>query len=150
MNLPAHCCTTTNDSRIKVEQRGRKAIFVNEGKLTYVRVEVDGCVIKNAKAADFIVSRSDIGDVIIELKGRDVAEAVKQVEATAKYWVDNKHCNKKIAALIVSTQFPKTSTAVLRAKDRFRKTYGTPLHVVTKNYEGSVEAIFSARGPHRV
>jgi hypothetical protein len=146
---PTHCCTETRVSRIKVEQFGRKAVFINDQNTVHQSIQVDGCVIQNEKAADYVVSRAAFGDVIVELKGKDVEEAVKQVEATAKHWIANGYCTGKIAALIVSTQFPKANTSVRRAQERFAKAYKSPLHVVTKNYEGRMEAVFSFKGPHK-
>jgi len=148
MNPPPDCCTTTRNSLIKVEEKGKKAVFVNDQNAIHIVVRVDGCVIRNSKAADYIVSRADLGQVVIELKGKDVEEAVKQVEATASYWITNGYSTGPIAALIVSTQFPKVSTSVRKAQERFRKAFRTPLHVVTKNYQGRLEAIFSAKGPY--
>jgi len=102
------------------------------------------------KSADWIISRKAYGDAIIELKGKDVDHAVKQVLATAHHWCQNDYQEGKIAALIVSTQFPKTNTSVQRAQQEFTKIFKGPLHVVTKNYNGCLEAIFSFRGPHKI
>jgi hypothetical protein len=97
-----------------------------------------------------VVARESYGDVIIELKGKDVDTAVKQVEATASHWRSQNYGTGKIAALIVSTQYPKANTAVRKAQEKFTKVFHGPLHVVTKNYEGCLEAVFSFKGPHKI
>jgi hypothetical protein len=84
------------------------------------------------------------------LKGKDTEHAAKQIHATASYWQSNNYRIGKIAALIVSTQYPKANTAMRKAQEEFRKTYQGPLHVVTKNYEGKLEHLFSSNGPHKL
>jgi hypothetical protein len=135
---------------IKVAQRGRKAVFKNENRASHTVIEVDGCVVKNALCSDYVVRRSDIGDLIVELKGKDVDHAVKQVEATAQLWRQNGYAKAGMAALVVATQYPKANTAVRRAQQLFAKTYRGPLHVVTKNFEGTLDAVFSFQGPRTI
>ena len=149
MTKLAECQDITNDPLIKVEQLGRKAVIVNSSRSKHVRTRFDGCVVVGNLASDFIVTRKDLGDVIIELKGKDVEHATKQVEATAEYWRSNGHSTGVIAALIVATQYPKANTETRKAQERFAKTYKKPLHVVTKNFIGSLEGIFSFQGPLR-
>ena len=150
MTIPEGCCEITSVSKIKVEEHGRKAIFSNDKGLRCRKIKVDGCVINDSKqkSADWIVSRDDVGDIIVELKGKDVDHAVKQVIATAKYWKENGYQTGKMAALVVSSQFPKVTTAVRKAQQDFAKHFNGPLHVVTQNYAGCMKAVSSFKGPH--
>ena len=125
-------------------------MFVNLQRLPHLKVQVDGCILKNQLAADYVVSQGVIGDVIVELKGKDVEHAVKQVEATASHWQEQGYRVGRLAALIVSTQFPKANTQVRKAQENFAKKYKGPLHVVTKNYEGCLERVLSFNGPHKI
>jgi len=90
MKIAAECIEATTDSRVKVSERGRKAIFLNPDNCNYSKVRVDGCVVKNAKAADWVVSKHAVGDIIVELKGRNVEHAVKQINATAALWTEKR------------------------------------------------------------
>ena len=96
------------------------------------------------------MSRPGFGDVIVELKGTDVDHAVRQVEATAAHWSSNGYKVGRLGAIIVAKQYPKISTNVRKAQERFASTYRSPLHVVTKNYEGTLEMVLSFSGPYSV
>jgi hypothetical protein len=136
-------------TRILVEERSRKATFLNLQKETVVVTKVDGCVIVNGVAADWVVSRAGHGDVVIELKGKGVEHGVKQVYETALLWDREKMRVGKIAGLIVAREYPRFNTRVRRAQEVFAKTFGGPLHVVTKNYEFEMLNVLSFSGPHK-
>jgi hypothetical protein len=144
----ADCQRKIFESRIKIEERRRKAIVLNCNRDQFVLTQVDGCVIKNRIAADWIVTKHDIGDVVVELKGKDVEHGVKQVYATAKYWTINELRVGAIAGLIVCNQYPRASTQVQRAKQAFAREFRGPLHVVSRNCEYRIEHLFSFKGPH--
>jgi hypothetical protein len=143
----AHCQERTSVSKIKVEEHGRKATFLNLERASFIKTRVDGCVIRNAIAADWMVTKDKIGDVIVELKGKDVDHAVKQVHATAEFWQTKKLFVGQIAAIVVAAQYPKVNTAVQRSQNSFANRYKGPLHVVTKNYEYQFYRVLSFKGP---
>ncbi|HEX8662846.1 MAG TPA: hypothetical protein VF744_02305 [Beijerinckiaceae bacterium] len=149
MKIKGECEEETSVERIKVEELGRKATFVNEEHNTYRKTQMDGCVVKNQLAADWVVSRANIGDVIIELKGRHVEHAVRQIRATAGFLTDGDYREGRLAGLVVCTQFPKASTTVQRAQAEFARAFKGPLHVVTQNLEYAFENVLSFKGPHR-
>ena len=84
---------------------------------------------------------------MLELKGRNVEHGCKQILATATT-VKRKFSHCKFAALIVCSQFPRFSTAIQKAKERFAKEFNGPLHVVSRNCEYEVDHLFSFKGPH--
>jgi hypothetical protein len=143
----ADCQERTTVSKVKVEEKGKKATFLNDRRIVYTLTRVDGCVIKNGIAADWLVSKADKGDIIIELKGKDVGHAVKQIHRTAALLKEKKLLARPVAALIVATQYPKANTAVQRAQSDFAKTYQGPLHVVTKNHEYRFCRVLRFDGP---
>jgi hypothetical protein len=109
---------------------------------------IDGCVIKQALAADWMVTKLDEGDVIVELKGRNVEHGFKQVYATARYWRDNQLGGRQFAALIVCVQYPRVSTTIQKAKQAFAREFKGPLHVVSRNCEYEFRNVLSFKGPH--
>jgi hypothetical protein len=142
------CRVSISFKRIVVKDNGRKtATFLNEDEHTYFLTRVDGCVIKNELAADWLVTKPAVGEVIIEFKGRDVDHAVKQVHATAKYWQEHNLRIGSIAGLIVARQYPRNSTAVQRAQQAFARGFQGPLHVVTRNNDYKIEKVLSSTGP---
>src|SRR5687768_11109637 len=80
------CRITTNVSKIKVEENGRSAVIVNTPRVDHVVSAVDGCLVLNSVACDWVISKSEIGDIFIELKGSDVDHAVEQILETMRYW----------------------------------------------------------------
>ena len=67
----------------KVEENGRKAIFLNPENAPIKKVRIDGClIVGDTRRADFIVSKPGVVDVIVELKGKDIYHAKDQIVAT--------------------------------------------------------------------
>lgn len=150
MRFKAECETIISATKVKVKDANRKAVFINLNGEYYLVIKMDGCVVTNSLSADWIVSRSGIGDIVIEFKGRDVEYAVKQVMATAAYLTSGKFREGSIAGLIVCRQYPKFNTAIQRAKSCFARLYRGPLHVVTKNYEYEFANVLSFNGPFKL
>jgi len=83
----------------------------------------------------------------VELKGRDVEGAVKQVEATAALWLNElKRCDQ-VAGLIVARQFPRKNSTIQIKQANFAKRFSAPLHVVCQNSEYVFENLFGFRNP---
>jgi hypothetical protein len=147
MKIQSECKESTTDSRVQVSERGRKATFLNLKNDPFCKIQVDGCVVKHSLAADWVVSKNGVGDIIVELKGKNVEHAVKQVNATATLWTDEKLRVGKLAALIVSTQYPRANTVMQKAQEAFAKKFKAPPHVVTKNNEYSFQKVLSFGSP---
>jgi len=129
------CQQILTDSRIKVEESGRKAIFLNAGREEYIRTQIDGCLLNGARACDWAVSKPDLGDVLVELKGVNVSHAIDQLEAGAHYWLGSGLATEHLGMLIVCAQYPRMSTQVQRAQARFKKLFRAPLKVSSRNKE---------------
>lgn len=137
-----HCQEFTTVSLVKVEEGNRKALFRNDQRQTIVKTKFDGCVEVEGPRADWVVSKAGVGDVVVELKGKDVDHAVKQIDATAKFWRRSGLSNGKIAGVVICRQYPRASTGVQRAQNNFRSTHKGFLHVVTKNETFEFERVF--------
>jgi len=143
-----NCTNKTHDSHVKVAgEHGRQAVIRNGNRESFIRSKVDGCMLKQQTAADWVVSKPKVGDVIIELKGGDVSHAVDQIQATLNYWNKNNLSNGKFGALVVCSKYPKVDTKIQRAKLFLASKHKTPLHVVTQNLEYDFDALLSIRGP---
>ncbi|TPL79017.1 hypothetical protein FJ950_29205 [Mesorhizobium sp. B2-3-14] len=127
-----NCQSTSKASQIKVEEKGKRAIFLNPKKEKLVRTMFDGCVVNNAIAADWIVSKNGIGDVIVELKGCKIEHAADQICATAKYLTDHGHRQGKVSGLIVCSRYPSEDSTFQRIQLRFAKTFNGPIRAVNK------------------
>ena len=84
MTIDAKCVTVDRSTRVKVEERGKKAVIYNKLSEKIYIIKVDGCVCQNETAADFVISKHGVGDVIVELKGKDVEQVRKDIKENLK------------------------------------------------------------------
>jgi len=142
------CRASVNASKIKVEENGKKAVFLNSARDEYWKVRVDGCLVKNATAADYVVAKLQAGHVIVELKGPDIAEACEQIIETAKHLRACPQSAIKIAGLVVWSEFPKgAARSVNRLREKFAKEFKGPIHIVARNDEFNIERLLDFSGP---
>jgi hypothetical protein len=142
------CSNQSKASKIKVEEKGKQAIFLNPDKSTFTRIKIDGCLVKEATACDWLVIKNNTDRVIVELKGCDVSHALDQVEATFIHLASLNLLSGRVAALIVCrrpSSHPIFTTKLQRLKDRLSKKYRAPLHVVGSNREFSIDQVLSQR-----
>jgi hypothetical protein len=146
----SNCQQSLTHSKVKVEEGRRKAVFLNETRDQFLRTKVDGCLVKDQTASDWVVSKLRVGDVIVELKGTDVDHAVRQILITAMYWTLHQTKQGALAALIVCSQYPRVDTKIQRAQRSFARKHKGPLHVVSHNCEVQLEHVLSFNGPFKV
>jgi hypothetical protein len=117
-----NCVETVHDSKIKVEEHGRKAVFLNQDRREVRIVSVDGCLISGASPrADFILSKPTVVDVIVELKGKDIFHAKEQIMATLLFWSSHPPYSQRIAGLIICSRSPATSSVLQVMKQKARR-----------------------------
>lgn len=138
-------------SSIKVEQHGKSAVFENPNRDEYFVTTTDGGILGNQRVADYVVSRVGIGDLIVELKGKDVDTACKQIEATislvnacTSQTRKGKSKRGPIAGLIVCTRVPKLDTKAQSLRNRFAKQYRSRLFIYVGNRSFRLSDFFSA------
>src|SRR5208282_4656870 len=68
--------------------------------------------------ADYIVSKPVVVDVIVELKGKDIAHAVEQIVATLVKWKNVPPFSNKVGGLIVFTRCPMRAAEIGDMKKR--------------------------------
>jgi hypothetical protein len=141
------CTARKRVSKIVVEENKRKATFLNDDRSWFQITQVDGCLCRNEEAADWVIVKEKSGAVVIELKGRDVPHAVRQVLATAKFLRRRDPKNSAIAGLVVCRQRPSYSTSVQRFQTEFARAFRGPLHIVPSNRDYIFEAVLSFKGP---
>lgn len=86
-------CIKSSDCRsnVKCEERGKKYILENTLKKHIVSYRMDGGVIKTDKLVPsgtckcdslLVINSSEYDAILVELKGKDVAHAIEQIEGT--------------------------------------------------------------------
>lgn len=143
------CRTQTTDSKVKVEEGKRSAVFKNASRSIFYRTRVDGCLIRNTVAADFVVTKSEVGSVVVELKGIDVEHAVEQVSATVRQLQGCSAAARvhPVAGLVVCARYPRFDTKLQRLTKVFVATHRAPLHVVARNDEYELDRVLAFDGP---
>ncbi|MGB6745269.1 MAG: hypothetical protein WBE38_16600 [Terracidiphilus sp.] len=112
-SVPARCIEKLNGPRITVKANGRLATFLNPDRAEIKKIDVD-CWLRHVSGlrSDFLLVKAGIVDVIIELKGKDIDHAVKQILATLDHWKLTPLCSPRFGALVVFTRSPKRSTTL--------------------------------------
>lgn len=110
------CVDVIRATKVKVEEKRKSAVFLNAGRERVRLIKVDVCLVVGELAADWLVSHPQQGDVIVELKGSDLAHALKQAVATAQMWYghDLRRSGAKLVVLIVCAQIPKVQFQVAK------------------------------------
>ncbi len=100
-----------------------------KGELFY-RIQIDDCHITNSETlkCDWVFHRCETDDFyFVELKGRDIDKAYKQIVTTLTKHIPTVLDN--CIGFIVSSQSPSNSPAINKMKQEFRKKYGRALYV---------------------
>ncbi|HDS1833108.1 TPA: hypothetical protein RNT04_003698 [Stenotrophomonas maltophilia] len=145
----------STNSRVKVEENGRVAVFINEDRARFHKVKLDDGVVKGELCADFAVLKESVGVVIVELKGTDIEHAVDQVEAAIELM---KKCGRPLekkgkpsaipfAGLIVCSRYPKSDTSFQKKQKKFVAKHKAPLHCVSGRGEFKLEKVLRFDGP---
>jgi len=132
-------------SKVKVEEHGKSAVFLNPNREKIHVTQIDQGLVENECAADFAVSKIGVGDVIVELKGKEVTKACEQIIATAKLLKNCKKQSTPIAGLIVCSRVPATDSKAQRLKSQFMQQHKAMLKICTSNREYSFEEFFGRR-----
>ena len=127
------CTQSVRCTKISVKEKGKSATIVNNARETYRKTQVDGCLLEHETAADWVVSKKGVGDVIIELKGVDIVRANEQILRTAEHLKKEGIAEGLMAGLIVGRRYPKFDTKVQKAQREFSKATGGPIHIVCRN-----------------
>jgi hypothetical protein len=106
------------------EERGRKMVFKKPSGRVADKIRIDGCVIRNKPACDYLV-RDWLGrQHFVELKGRHDEEALKQIEATIPLFV-RRGSKKKFWCFVVTSgsspaSLPGIQSQILRIRKRWK------------------------------
>lgn len=110
------CIQPINHSQIKCEEKQSKFILLNLERKLVDYITVDGCIYPrghHGACCDYALNFED-NTVFVELKGSDIAHAIKQVLATnqdAKFTI-----NLNKIAIVVSSKTPKDDSSIQKQK----------------------------------
>lgn len=123
-----------------LNQRGEKVLLVHadrfcrKGKLG----DAENFLEVNQKVADYIVCKPQLVDVVVELKGVQIMEAIAQIEETISVWKKHPTCSGKLGALVVSSKggnHPTVQSKLEVKQAKFRRSGITLKHIAAPNPE---------------
>lgn len=124
------CQTMCTHRRIVLQENRSKITFFNPSRSDVRQIRVDGCMITDGCACDWLLISQDGHEHYVELKGCDVKHALEQLEQSiSKLSADAGGCDKK--AFVVSTRCPLSSPEIQGRQIYFKKRYRATL--VVKN-----------------
>lgn len=113
------CTEELDHSKVTVRRDGRRATFDNSERALIKRIDLDCWLASDGgPRADYILARPGVADVIVELKGKDIAHAAGQIVATLNKWRTAPPLSRKIGALIVFSRCPFRAAEINDMKKR--------------------------------
>ncbi|NEQ99429.1 MAG: hypothetical protein F6K30_22450 [Cyanothece sp. SIO2G6] len=124
------CEETRQDKRIVLQEKKSKITFLNPKNVKILVIQVDGCVIDDNQTArcDYALVPKKELEIYVELKGRDISHAVRQLESTIRLLSENPQSVKKLC-FIVSSRVPKQTTTIQKIQSRFKKQFNAAFRV---------------------
>lgn len=141
-----NCTIISKNSRVKVEENGRKAVFINDTRSEYKVTTIDNCLITEGVRADFLVSKVGSTSVLVELKGCDIKHACDQLLSSAEREEVRQLLEASIGFVIVCRRYPRFDTYVARAKARSAKQFKAGFHIVCDQRELYIEKVAAING----
>ena len=140
------CITTVTDRNIVFADKKSKSVFriKNEYQRTIEKHKVDGCLIKGDESnkCDWLaVDVASRNEIYIELKGKNIEHAVKQLCASVDR-LSTKKTVKKLA-YVIATRCPSNSTELDVIKAKIWRSHKLDLDVKTMEYEISIEKLLA-------
>jgi len=132
------CAETVCHRNIRVREMGRTFRILNSGESDVTIVEVDGCLIKQQKACDYLFDISKNNAIhYVELKGKNTTKAVGQLLATMAFFKKT-HEGKSKNFYIVASRVPGTTAQKQKLLREFRSKTGCKLFIRSGSLEISI------------
>ena len=126
------CGISTKNKIISAEERKKKFTLKNPNQINIIKVQVDGCLITNGQRCDYLFDIMATKTIYyVELKGKDVEKAAKQLKATIKF-CSTMHKGLNKMCYIVSSRVPLQGPKVQVLKRQFQKETGVSLRISCK------------------
>lgn len=135
-NSSAECIESSdNRTNVKCEEKGKKYILENTAKKHVIAYKMDGGIILQDKTVPqgvckcdnlYVINGQDRDAILIELKGVDIAQSLKQIDGTLKQY---KEFFSRFAhvygRVVISASTPniRTNPKYVNLEKRIRNTY---------------------------
>jgi len=132
------CVEIVSHTRIKIEENGMKAIFLNPTREACEKGHIDKCLVTEGIRADYYLSNSS-KTIMIELKGCDINHACAQLFKAAEHPKIKPKLKKSLGFLIICSRVPSSSTSSQIAEQKARKKYKAKFKVYCRMREISFD-----------
>jgi hypothetical protein len=140
------CITLTRVRLVRIEgEHRRTAVFANPSLDLFKKIKLDGCLAKQGLTADWVICTQEVGDLIVEFKGKEIGHALMQIRESMIFWSTRPEREgvTRLAALIVCVaQKPAYSAQRQRVERELRRDFGARVTIATGNREYSFQALF--------
>lgn len=125
------CREEKKDSKIKCEENKKVYYLRNNSRQSVIVFHVDGGVIKNESACDYLLWAPDVQKVFfVELKGKDVAKGLKQIENTVSKLIKAFPDSNRYGCVVCRAVPKITNTGDrIKTEKRLRKEYDLILKI---------------------
>lgn len=134
------CIEKTTDSQIKFEERKKKIIFKNPERKECLKIQIDGCAIKEGDKCDNLLKEGKTDqqgtEYYVELKGEDVKHALEQIKRTIQ--IIHNDASPIMAFIICTNVSPSLSTRIQQFKVQLKKKYNATLTIKERQYECNI------------
>jgi hypothetical protein len=144
--MTAECSKTVRHKIIKVKESGKSVRFHNTKREKIVVSQVDGCLIKDGKRCDNIVSSNEIS-ILIEFKGHDIHEACQQFQATLEHKAIRPLLKPKLGFLVVCRRVPAIDTTIQRKMQDYALRLKAGFHVRSGDNLFHIDRVAAIDGP---
>lgn len=134
------CRMEKSDSTIKCKENKKIFYLRNKSKENVIVFHVDGCVINNEAACDYLLWAPSVEKVFfVELKGTDVGKGLKQIEKTVSNLIGAFPRTDRYG-YVVCRAVPKITNTGERIKieKRLRKEYDMKLKIAENSITESL------------
>ena len=142
VKIPRECTEPISAPRIVCKEKGRTMTFLNGARRAVLRHKVDSCAElrhlledshpgSQVRLCDYLVVEQNSTEHYVELKGKDVEHAVKQIESTIRHLWEGRvpiHC------WIISSESPRIS-GFQKFANRLAKQFRAKLVIRTNAHE---------------
>jgi len=143
--IPIECTSQSSGAKIVCNAKGRMITFLNPKRRRVVRYLIDDCAelrasLENSacKLCDFLVVDWRREEHYVELKGRNVEHALKQLKATIPQ-LSLANANGRVYCWIITTESPSTQSKFQVLKQKFEKQFKARLTIRTNKFEHKLE-----------
>jgi len=134
----SNCNEISKNKIISISENNMKFVIKNKSNFKINKVFVDSCYIKSGLKCDYLFEIIHIRVVnrvlYVELKGKNIEHAIKQLQETINH-CKTIHINIHKESYIIASKIPRASVASQILKKRFKAKNNIQLFIDTKYKE---------------